>query len=118
MHGELKYRLPIAGSPSFAGDVLTTGLGLSTVWRDTDQFAIIPTLELQSHTFLFGGQTRSNGLERRIDGVTAIDIFPGMRFSMGKSSLGTWEAGLAGGVTCADRDWFDSRIVLDIRWLR
>lgn len=118
LHSEIKYRLPIAGSSGFAGDVLTTGWGLSTIWRETDRYALMPTLELQSHSFLFGGQTLANGTVQRVDGINAIDLFPGMRCAYAKSAMGTFEVGFAGGVTMADRDWFDSRMVLDLRWLR
>ncbi len=116
-HSELKYRLPIAASAGFGGDVLTTGYGLSTVWKDSDQYALMPTFEVKTHSFLFGSQTRSDGSVERVNGVTAVELFPGMRCVSSKSNVGTWEAGIAGGVTCCDSEWFDSRFVLDLRWL-
>ncbi len=118
LHGQLKYRLPIAGSSGFAGDVLNTGFGVSTIWRENDQFALMPTFEMQTHTFLFGSQTLPNGTELRVDGITAVDLFPGMRLASSRSAMGLFEFGMAGGVTVADRDWFDTRIVADMRWVR
>jgi hypothetical protein len=118
LHGELKYRLPIAGTAGFAGDVLSTGWGVSTVWRDSDSYALIPTLEMRTHSFLFGGMTRSDGTVQRVDGVTAIELYPGMRCTFNRSSVGTWELGFGGGSTFADSDWFDSRMILDVRLLR
>jgi hypothetical protein len=118
LHGQVKYRIPIAGSAGFAGDVVNTGWAISTIWRDSDQIALLPTFEVQTNSFLFGGLTDSSGTVRRVDSVTAVEVFPGMRFAFGKSAIGPWEAGFAAGVTCADRDWFDSRLMFDLRWLR
>lgn len=118
LHSEIKYRLPIAGSAGFAGDVLTTGFGLSTIWRESDRYALMPTVELQTHSFLFGSETLDSGTIQRVDGITALDVFPGMRLAYAKSAMGSWEIGVAGGLTFADRDWFDSRVVLDLRWIR
>jgi hypothetical protein len=85
LHSEVKYRLPIGGTSGFAGDVLTTGLGVSTLWRDSDCYAFIPTLELRTNSFLFGGMTRSDGSIARVDGVTALEFYPGIRWEHGKS---------------------------------
>lgn len=118
LHGELKYRLPIAGTTGFAGDVLSTGLGISTIWRDSDSYALIPTLEMRTLSFLFGGRTLPDGTTVRIDGTTAVELYPGMRCCFCKSSTGIWEFGVAGGTTFADRDWFDTRLMLDVRLIR
>ncbi|MEQ1827371.1 MAG: hypothetical protein ABL921_15545 [Pirellula sp.] len=118
LHSEIKYRLPIAGTSGFAGDVLTTGWGISTIWRDTDTYALIPTMEMRTNSFLFGGRTLANGTTEKIDGVTAVEFYPGMRCAFGKSSVGTWELGFAGGATLADNDWCDSRMILDLRLVR
>ncbi len=117
-HGQVKYRLPIAGTPGFAGDVLNTGWAVSTIWRETDTYALLPTLELQTNTFLFGAQTTSTGAQERVDGTTAVDLFPGMRIAMARTALGVCECGIAGGIRCADSDWFDSRMMMEVRWLR
>jgi hypothetical protein len=73
---------------------------------------------MQTHTFQFGAKTLPNGTEMRIDGVTAVDLFPGVRLASSRSAMGLFELGMAGGVTVADQDWFDSRIVADMRWVR
>ncbi len=116
-HSELKYRLPIAASDGFGGDLLTSGYALSTVWKDTDQYAVMPTLEVTTTSFLFGARTLEDGTVQRVNGTTAVDIYPGMRCVFSNSNAGTWEAGFSAGVTCFDRDWFDSRFVIDLRWL-
>lgn len=118
LHGAINYRLPIAGARGFAGDVLTSSWAISTIWQDRDDFAWIPVLEFQTHSFLFGSQTEPNGSLRRVDGTTALDILPGSRFSLARTALGACELGVSGGFRCSDADWFDSRMMFDIRWLR
>ncbi len=118
LHGEIKYWLPIAGDRGFAGDILKSGIGISSIWRETDRTAWMPTFEMQSHSFLFGSQTLPSGLKERVNGTTAIDLYPGMRIALSNTPVGLCEFGVAGGITTADRDWFDSRIVFDVRWVR
>lgn len=118
LHAAIQYRLPIAGTPGFAGDVLTTSWAASTVWQDRDDFAWIPLLEFQTHSFLFGSQTESDGTVSRVNGTTALDILPGSRFAFSRSALGAMELGVSGGFRCSDADWFDSRMMFDVRWLR
>ncbi len=118
LHGAIQYRVPIAGARGFAGDVLATSWAASTIWQDCDSYAWMPVLELQTHSFLFGAQTEPDGTTRRVDGTTAFDILPGSRFAWAKSALGACELGVSGGWRCSDADWFDSRMMVDIRWLR
>lgn len=117
IHGEVKYWLPIAGDQRFAGDVFKTGLGVSTIWRETDRTAWLPTFEVQTYSFLFGSETLANGSVRRVNGTTAVDLLPGMRVSIAETPIGLCEVGFAGGFTVSDRDWFDSRVILDLRWV-
>ncbi|MCG8649486.1 MAG: hypothetical protein MI861_06620, partial [Pirellulales bacterium] len=117
--GEVKYWLPIAGTPNISGDVLTTGWGVSTIAAESDVFALLPTFELRTLSFLFGGETGLDGSTRRVDGVTALELYPGARFVLGpKSDLGLLELGVSAGITVADRNWFDTRWVLDLRLVR
>lgn len=118
LHGAIQYRIPISGSRGFAGDVLTTSWAVSSVWQDSDAYAWIPVLEIQTHSFLFGAQTLPDGSIRRVDGTTALDILPGSRWALGQSAFGLCELGLSGGFRCSDSDWFDSRMMMDIRWVR
>jgi hypothetical protein len=118
LHGELKYWLPIAGTNGFAGDVLQSGLGISTLWRDYDDFALMPTFEVQSHTFLFGSQTNSIGPREDVDSLTVVGFYPGLRIAKHRSRIGLVEVGFAAGFSAGDRDWFDQRLLLDLRWVR
>ncbi len=118
-HGEAKYWLPIAGTPAVAGDVLKLGAALSTVWKETDSWAILPTLEFSSYTFLAGSTTQSNGIRRRVNGEFAGELYPGLRWVRAPGyELGLLEYGLASGFIFADDGWFDSRLVFDIRFAR
>lgn len=118
LFGEWKYHVPLGATPGFAGDVFKTGWGVATIWHDTDCYAVIPTFEIQTHSFLFGGRTLPDGTEVRVDGTTAIDLYPGIRWTFNKSAVGAYELGVSGGMSIADREWFDSRIILELRWLR
>ncbi len=118
LFGEWKYHVPLGATLGFAGDIFKTGWGIATIWHDTDCYAMIPTLEIQTHSFLFGGRTLPDGTEVRVDGTTAIDLYPGIRWTFNKSAAGAYELGVSGGLSIADRDWFDSRMILELRWLR
>lgn len=115
--GELKYWVPLKGNADTSGEVLTTGLGVSTIAAESDVFAFIPTLEVRLLSFLSGGETIANpSTIGRVDGKTAVEIYPGARFVLGpESDIGLWELGFAGGVTAGDGNWFDSRFVIDLR---
>lgn len=118
-HGEAKYWLPIAGTPAVAGDVLKLGAALSTVWKETDTMALLPTLEFSSYTFLSGSATQASGLRRHVNGEFAGELYPGLRVVHGPGNeLGLLEYGFASGIVFADDGWFDSRLVFDIRFVR
>lgn len=118
-HGEAKYWLPIAGTNAVAGDVLKLGGALSTVWKETDSMALLPTIEFSSYTFLSGGATQANGILRRVNGEFAGELYPGMRIVHGPGNeLGLLEYGFASGIVFADDGWFDTRLVFDIRFVR
>jgi len=118
-HGEAKYWLPIGGTPSVAGDILKLGAAVSTVWKETDSWALLPTLEFSSYTFLAGSSTQTNGIRRRVNGEFAGELYPGLRCVHGPGGeLGVLEYGLATGFVFADEGWFDTRVVFDIRLVR
>lgn len=116
LFGELKYWIPLGADPRYAGDVLSTGWGISTIAATSDVFAILPTLEVRTLSFLYGAQTESNDSVTRIDGETAVEVYPGARIVLGpRGDFGLWEAGFSGGLTFADDHWFDTRLVLQLR---
>jgi hypothetical protein len=118
-HGEVKYWLPIAGTPGTAGDVLKAGAAVSTVWHETDTFALMPTLEFSSLTFLSGAATNLDGSSRRVNGEFVGEIYPGLRCVWGPGGdLGLIEYGVSPGFILADEGWYDSRLIFDIRFVR
>ena len=117
--GEFKYWTPLSGVSGIMGDVMTAGVGWSTIAMESDVFAVLPTFEMRTLSFLYGGQTGLDGATSRIDGKTAIEFYPGARFVLGpQTDLGLCELGVAAGITAADGDWFDSRWVISLRWSR
>tara|TARA_R110002049_G_scaffold4601_2_gene31732 strand:- start:17083 stop:18327 length:1245 start_codon:yes stop_codon:yes gene_type:complete len=120
LFGELKYWMPIGGTSDISGDVLSTGLGISTIASESDVFAFLPTLEIRTLSFLFGGQTPAGSTtSQRIDGITAVELYPGGRFVFDRhSDLGLVEFGFSAGITVADDEWFDTRWIFDLRFSR
>jgi len=115
--GEFKYWIPLGADPQYAGDVMTTGFAISTILRESDVYAFMPTFEMRTLSFLFGGRTLADGTVARIDGETVVEIYPGARLVLGPAGdTGLWELNVAGGVTVGDDQWFDSRIIFGLRW--
>jgi len=53
-HGELEYWFPLGGDPTIDGQVLQYGFGISHLLYETDNYAIIPTLEFVGWTVFDG----------------------------------------------------------------
>lgn len=117
-HAEAKYWIPIAGRAGFAGDVLRLGAGVSTIWRESDSHALMPTLEFVTYNFLAGSKTDASGNTVRVNGNFAAEVLPGLRCAFGESALGMHEFGVSAGAKLADRDWFDTRLLLQMRLVR
>lgn len=118
VHAEAKYWIPIAGREGFAGDVLKLGAGVSTIWKESDRHALMPTLELLTYNFLAGSKTDALGNTVRVNGNFAAEVLPGLRCAFGESALGMHEFGVSAGTKIADRDWFDTRLLFQLRFVR
>ncbi|WP_010585291.1 hypothetical protein [Schlesneria paludicola] len=95
VHGQVKLWIPIAADVDFASNVLNYGVGISHVLYETNNFAVIPDLELVNYGFL-GGQKTVNGLSVSASGETAINLVQGVRFVIGpKGDLGLFEFGIS-----------------------
>lgn len=121
--GEASYHVPIGGDPQFDGNVLTTGIAVSKIAWENDRFAALPTLEMRTLTFTSGAESipgAGAGTDpRRVDGTTAVEFFPGIRMVLGPQlDWGLCEIGVSAGTVFADDDWFDSRIRLNVRFVR
>lgn len=117
LHGELKYWIPFAGDPDYTGRVLQYGVGASTVLWQTDNKAILSSLEMVGSSIGSGHATLPTGDLAAVNGDSFISVLPGVRMTLGPSGdLGLFEFGVSGGVTFGDPGWYDSRFLLDFRW--
>lgn len=117
LHGELKYWIPLGGDPNFAGEVLRYGVGVSTVNWQSDDVAVMSTLELLGFNLGDGLATQPDGSTRRNDGENFFQLLPGLRVALGPSGdLGLMEIGASGGFTFGDDGWNESQFLLDLRW--
>lgn len=116
-HGEIKYWIPLGGDPRHAGQVVQYGTGMSHVLWQTDERAVMSTLELIGSTIGDGQATLPNGTVQQVNGDTFFSILPGIRTALGPSGdLGLFEVGVSSGLTFGDAGWYDSRFLFDFRW--
>ncbi|MCC7419636.1 MAG: transporter [Planctomycetaceae bacterium] len=117
LHGELKYWIPLAGDPDYTGRVLQYGVGASTVLWQTDNKAILSSLEVIGSSIGNGHATLPTGDLTAVNGDAFVSVLPGVRLTLGPSGdLGLFEIGASGGATFGDPGWYDSRFLLDFRW--
>ncbi len=117
LHGEVKYWIPLGADPKHSGQILRYGLGLSTVAYQTDCFAMMPTLEVITHTVTSGQKTLPSGELVDVDGETFSNLLFGTRYAWGPpGDLGLFEVGVAGGFLFGNDGFDDGRVTLDFRW--
>jgi hypothetical protein len=120
LHGQVKFQFPIAGDPSFSGEVLQWGFGASHLLYDSDAFAVIPTIEAAFYSFLTGQETVF-GLPPQIlpvDSVTASTLHLGVRTvrDFGRD-FGLVEFGISSGFGLGSAGWYDSLMRIELRIL-
>jgi hypothetical protein len=117
VHGEVKYWIPIAADQGFAGNVLTYGVGISHVLYETNNFAVLPDLELVNYDFLMGSKTL-NGVAVGSAGETTYNIVPGARFVMGpKGDLGLFEFGVSNMIGIGGDRYIDNLLRFDFKFV-
>lgn len=90
---------------------------MSHVLWQTDERAVMSTLELLGTTIGDGQATLPDGTLKRVNGETFFSLLPGLRMALGPSGdLGLLELGLSAGMTFGDPGWYDSRFLFDVRW--
>ena len=104
------------------------GIGISHVWIDRDDWALIPTLELKAWTILDGQQTLPGSLivgeeevliREEIDTIGILNLHPGLRWICDKGcDCGTKEFGVTGGFSLTDEHWYRGILRLEFRWTR
>jgi hypothetical protein len=119
LHGDLKYWIPLGADLDQGGQALIYGIGMSHVWRDSDSFAVMPTLELVGYSF-FDGQVTPPGIIDSpidIDGLSIVNIHPGIRWVWDHGSdCGVKELGLFGGFSMTSDSLYEEMLRLEYRW--
>jgi hypothetical protein len=121
MHGELKFWFPLGGDPTFSGQAVRYGFGISKLWYDSDTFAAIPTLEFVGWSLVSGqrtvGQIGDTFVSVPVDGENILNIYPGIRLANDTGGdFGMFECGFSGGLSVTERHWYRGLLRLDLRW--
>ena len=118
-HGELKMTFPIAGDPMGASPILKWGVGLSTIYYETDTIAYMPTLEFTNIWFLDGLRTTyPEGIPIDIEADGVLLLAPGMRMVCDTGGdLGLIELGASMPVQLGDNGWYNYLFRFDLRFV-
>ena len=103
----------------YSGPVLNWGLGLSTVWYETDTFAIMPTLEF-INIWILDGQYTPVGTAVPVDvrGDGIFNLGPGVRTVWDTGGdLGVVEFGCNSMLAVGSDGWYDALIRFDMRFV-
>ena len=119
-HGDLKYWVPLGGDQEFEGEVLNYGFAMSHVWRETDCFAVMPTIEFKGYAFLDGLQTESIVTIPQVvdvDPEGILIIHPGIRWAWDHGTdCGLREIGVFGGFAATSDSLYQEMLRLEFRW--
>lgn len=115
LHGDIRFWIPIGGTPEFQGNILRYGVGVShLLWESCNKpIAVIPTLEFVTWSVLDGQETLPTGVVVGVDGETILNVQPGIRTSLGKH----FEVGVSGAFSLTGDRWYDTLGRLDVRWI-
>lgn len=117
IHTQVKYWIPIAADVGFASNVLTTGVGVSHVLYETNNFAIIPVVEFVNYDFL-SGQKTVNGVNVYSGGENAYNVVTGARFVIGpKGDLGLFEFGVSNTTGVGKDRYVDDLLRFDFKFI-
>jgi hypothetical protein len=119
-HADLKYWVPLGGDPNFEGEVLNYGFAMSHVWRETDCFAVMPTIEFKGYAFLDGLQTESITTIPQVvdvDPEGILIVHPGIRWAWDHGTdCGLREVGIFGGFAATSDSLYQELLRLEFRW--
>ncbi|MEX0818733.1 MAG: hypothetical protein WD070_04040 [Pirellulaceae bacterium] len=117
LHSEVKYQFPLGADPLFASEILRYGFGISHLWLENDQVAVIPTFELVGWSISGGLATDPFGFPVSSDGVHIFNFYPGLRLVHDTNcDLGLLEFGVRGGFPVTPRRWHDGSVAIEVRW--
>jgi len=117
LHSEVRYLFPLGADPLFAGEVLRYGLGISHLWLQNDEVALIPTFEFVGWSISGGQQTSPLAVPSPTDGTHIFNVYPGLRIVHDTNSdLGLLEVGIRGSFPVSPHRWQDGSVGVELRW--
>lgn len=118
LHYSLTYLFPVGSDPIASGQALKWGIGGVHTTIDTDNLALLSTLELTGWNILNGTETPPWSLvPLSSDGVDIINLTTGSRWVYDNGSdLGLFEFGIATTLPLTSDQWYDASLMFDFRW--
>ncbi len=117
MHGELKFWFPLGADPQHGGQVVKFASGLNHVWRESDNTAWLPSLEISAFSVLNGMATDATGTLRAIDHDAIFYLTPGMHYAVDqRGDFGLFEVGSAVSIAITRERFSDATWIFDMRW--
>lgn len=119
-HGMINYFFPVGSDPIASGQAIHWGLGGVHTTFDTDERALIQTIELTGWNVLNGTETVPNSLEViSSDGIEIVNLTHGFRWVFGDTGdLGTVEAGFATVFPILGDRWSNATLLFEFRWTK
>jgi len=115
--GEMRYWVPIEGTPGFAGNIFRAGIGSSyTLWSDRNGRHITPIVEVVSWTVLNGQETAASSptvfANQSAAGDVIVNVKPGVRFGLGPRS----DMYIGYGRAVTGPVWYEDIVRAELRW--
>jgi hypothetical protein len=117
LHSQVKYLIPFGADPDFKGEVLQYGLGVNRLLWENDYFGVIPSFEFVGWSVSDGKQTSPQGDPISADGENMLHFVPGVHFVRDSGcDAGLVEIGISTEIAIANDRWYDSSVLVDLRW--
>ena len=117
IHAQFKYWFPIGGDPLFEGQVFTSGLAWSHLAYDSDDIAVIYTVEGVHSVIENGRFTVNPAIPLSIDGDDIFNTHLGARLIWDTGGdLGVITYGLSWGSSIGPHQWYDQMLQFNIRF--
>jgi hypothetical protein len=119
IHSEFELRFPLGGTPMYSGPGFTWGVGISTIWWETDTFAAMPTLEFINLWILDGQYTPyPAGPPIDVRGDSINMLAPGLRTVWDTGGdMGVVEFGVSSSFGLGSNGWYNSLLRVDLRFV-
>lgn len=119
-HGMINYFFPVGADPIASGQAIHWGIGGAHTTFDSDDRALIQTIELTGWNVLNGTETVPNSLNViSSDGIEILNLTHGFRWVFDDSGdLGTVEAGFATVLPITTDRWSNATFLLELRWTK